>query len=49
LDDIEPSFRLLNQAVDKGFADAEFLNKSRHFMHWHDRQEWSDLIDRLEG
>jgi L-amino acid N-acyltransferase YncA len=48
LDDIEPSFRFLNQAVDKGFADAEFLKKSRHFVHWHDRQEWSELIDRFE-
>ena len=49
LSHFESSISLLNKAIDKGFVDVEFLKKSRHFTQWHERSEWSDLIDRIEA
>ena len=42
------SFLFLNQALDKGFTDADYIKKSKHFKLWHASQEWAQLIGRLE-
>lgn len=43
------SFQYLNQAVDKGFTDLDYINNSQHFAHWHETPEWTRIIARLEA
>jgi RimJ/RimL family protein N-acetyltransferase len=49
LDQKKLAFQYLGKAVDKGFNDLDFIQKSQHFDKWHTTWEWESLINRLQS
>jgi tetratricopeptide (TPR) repeat protein len=47
LDQKEAAITNLNQAVELGFTDLEYIQKSKHFIRWHQTEDWKALLHKL--
>ncbi len=47
LEDQDKAFEHLDQAVENGFTDRDFIQKSPHFTAFHGTDEWKELMVKL--
>jgi hypothetical protein len=47
LEDQDQVFEHLDKAVEHGFTDRDFIQKSPHFTAFHGTNAWKDLMDKL--